>query len=148
MDDTYRTGTLAHVGSFAEVVTPGAAAILTSNASFTMPQEVSLICKMQQDLAKEAAVRFDFEKKWRASSDEKRREVILEGIYRTMSIQTMEDRRKWCPDSTLDHMASENGETYLRMLKSLLLSPSRCKSRIPSWTGFSHSVPQTKEYLR
>ena len=78
---------------------------------------------MQQDLAKEAAVRFaeeNFEKKWRALSNEERRKFIMEGIYRTMCIPDMEERRKWCPDSTLNHLASENGETYLRTLKALL----------------------------
>lgn len=142
MDKNYRTGALARVRSFAEVVPPEAAAMLgSSSALFTMQQEVNLICGMQLDLAKEAAVRFaedDFEKKWRALSNDKRREVIMEGIYRTMCIPDMEDRRKWCPDSTLNHMASGNGETYLHMRKSLL--PGDINTPITEPKQISHTV--------
>ncbi|THG94642.1 hypothetical protein EW026_g6866 [Hermanssonia centrifuga] len=32
----------------------------------------------------------------------------------------MEDRRRWCPDSTSKYLASQNGDAFLRMLKGLL----------------------------
>ncbi|GJE88215.1 zinc finger MYND domain-containing protein [Phanerochaete sordida] len=92
---------------------------------FAAEYEEFLICKLQHDIAKEAARRFaedGFENAWRALPDDRRREVILEGIYRTMRIPDMEERRKWCPDSSLQTLAARGGEGYLRVLKCLLPS--------------------------
>lgn len=74
----------------------------------------------------------DLEKKWLALSNEKWHEVVLEGIYQMMSLPTMEGSWKWCPDSTLKHLASDNGKTYLRMLKTLLLAYLSVSSTEPT----------------
>lgn len=142
LDKNYRTGPLARLPGLATVVPPGAATAFTSDATLMqMQQEVTLICKMQHDLAKAAARRFaedDFEAKWKAQSDEKRREVIMEGIYRTMCLPDMEDRRQWCPDSTLKHLSSANGDAYLRMLKTLL--PADLEAQLTEPKQIPHPV--------
>ncbi|EKM56191.1 uncharacterized protein PHACADRAFT_122440 [Phanerochaete carnosa HHB-10118-sp] len=100
----------------------------TANADhviFAAEYEASCICKLQHDIAREATKRFaenDFENAWKALSDDRRQEIVLEGIYRTMCIPDMEERRKYCPDSSLENLTSRGGEEYLRMLKCLLPS--------------------------
>ncbi|KAF7794721.1 hypothetical protein EIP86_005859 [Pleurotus ostreatoroseus] len=99
------------------------------------------ICDLQQDLAKEAARRFaenDFENAWLSQSQDKRREVVMEGIYRTMCIPAMETRRKFCPDSTLSHLTSKQGRTYIDMLRTVLPSNIGANSTEP--LHFPHPI--------
>lgn len=66
---------------------------------------------------------FNFEQKWRASTQDKREEVILEGIVRSFdTVLEMNMKRTWCPDSSLKHLAAQDGDVYIRMLKALLPS--------------------------
>ena len=142
MDKNFRKGGFARIRHLSEIMpTEVIAHMGDSSVIYTMQQEVDVICRMQQDLAKEAAMRFaeeNFEQKWRALSNEERRKFIMEGIYRTMCIPDMEERRKWCPDSTLTHLASENGETYLRTLKALL--PADIRAPITEPKQLPHPV--------
>lgn len=97
----------------------------SDNVLFSIEHEASLICQLQHDIAKEAAKRFaqdDFEGAWKDLSADRRQEVVLEGIYRTMRIPDMEERRKWCPDSSLQNLTSRDGDEYLHVLKCLLPS--------------------------
>ena len=74
---------------------------------FGIEYEESLICKLQHDIGVEAAKRCaedGFEDAWRALPDDRRRELVLEGIYRTLCIPDMDERRKWCPDSSLESL--------------------------------------------
>lgn len=144
MDKNYKPdGVLARLsGSLATVMNPDEVSLFASDRILMeMQQEVRLICKMQEDLAKQVAIRSaeeDFEGKWRSLSNQKRREVVLEGIYRTMCIPDMEERRKWCPDSTLKYLTSSNGEAYLRVLKALL--PANLGTRTTEPIQVSHPV--------
>ncbi|KAF7794720.1 hypothetical protein EIP86_005858 [Pleurotus ostreatoroseus] len=115
----------------------------------SVPDEVALslyehvrsICELQRDLGKEAALRFaedDFENEWLSVSQEKRREVILEGIVRTMCIPDMEERRRLCPDSTLTYLASREGMAYLDMLKTAL--PIDLDTPITEPVQFPHPI--------
>ena len=120
----YVKGRLASLSSLAVITAPAAVSKLATDTMLVqLAHEARLICNMQNDLAQEAVEKFaqeDFEKHWLGLPDEKRREFILEGICRSMVVGDMEDRRRWCPDSTLNNLASDGGSTYIKMLKTLL----------------------------
>lgn len=81
------------------------------------------VCALQQALGRDfAAISMlsEFKGPWLAASDEHRRNITLEGICRAMADDDLHLARMWCPDSTLDHLTSEHGETYLRLLHLLL----------------------------
>lgn len=85
--------------------------------------EVRLLCQLQHDLARGFARRSAeerFEARWKDAAPDKRQEAILEGLVRTMAIPDMEERRKWCPDSTLETLNGHEGEGFLRVIRSLM----------------------------
>ena len=95
----------------------------SDSALFSMKQQEALVCRLQHNIAKEAASRFardNFEGAWKALAQDKRQEIVLEGIYRTMCIPSLDVGREWCPDSSMQHLASRGGEEYLRMLRFLM----------------------------
>ncbi|KIP03873.1 hypothetical protein PHLGIDRAFT_218055 [Phlebiopsis gigantea 11061_1 CR5-6] len=106
-----------------------------------LEHEVALLCQLQQDMARAAAIQFseqNFEEGWKGLSRSKREEVVLEGIYRTMRLPDMEERRQWCPDSTLNNLASRGGEEYLRILRGLM--PETLHTRLTEPHHISHAV--------
>ncbi|KAF7794717.1 hypothetical protein EIP86_005855 [Pleurotus ostreatoroseus] len=143
-DRSYVTGGLAH--SFAPsiaAITPAALVAHMDNdgSIIQMQREQRSICRLQEDLVREAAARFagdDLENKWLSTPDARRREIILEGIYKTMCLPDMENRRKWCPESTLHHLASNNGKTYIDLLKAYL--PADLSVSINDPIQIPHSV--------
>lgn len=113
----------------------------TDSNLLALEQLERALCELQQRLAHEAAIEcanLDFESRWRALSAEKREEVVLEGIYRTMRVAGNESRRQWCPDSTLSHLASQDGEEYLRMLRCLV--PDNLDARIVEPIQIPHAI--------
>lgn len=62
----------------------------------------------------------NFEGRWRELNPDKRRDVVLEGVFQTCAEPFMEYYRGLCPDSTVKHLSSNGGETYLAMLKLFL----------------------------
>lgn len=116
---------LSRLKSISDMFPPGSVRPLGDETVVQSDLQHKLICELQQDLAKAAALRFSedhFEQEWMNAPSERRREIVLRGIYRSMCIPDMEERRKWCPDSTMRHLTSDGGRTYIRMLKSLLPS--------------------------
>lgn len=63
-----------------------------------------------------------FEAKWRSLSSAEREKTVLEGVYETCCVPFLEAVRMVCPDSTVRHLCSRNGETYLDMLKAFVRS--------------------------
>ena len=45
---------------------------------------------------------------------------MLEGICRAMRTEAFIPGRRYCPDSTLENLASMRGETYLKCLRQIL----------------------------
>ncbi|THG94640.1 hypothetical protein EW026_g6868 [Hermanssonia centrifuga] len=110
----------ARLPSMATVIPTGA---YSDETLLHMLLETRLICDLQRDLAKWASRRFaedGFERRWKALAAGDRKNVVLEGIYRTMCLPDMEDRRNLCPDSTSEYLNSQNGDAFLRMLKEFL----------------------------
>ncbi|PSR79185.1 hypothetical protein PHLCEN_2v7156 [Hermanssonia centrifuga] len=123
LEDTWKI--YARLPSMATVIPTGAAAqLINSDETFLyMLEETRMICGLQQDLAKWASRRFaedGFERRWKALAAGDRKNVILEGLYRTMCLPDMDDRRNFCPDSTSEYLTSQNGDAFLRMLKEFL----------------------------
>jgi hypothetical protein len=89
--------------------------------------ETKVLMQLQRILSNAAIQTLaDFEARWRALSDQARRERILDGICcfmrSGMEVETETDRRM-CPESSLEHLASAGGETFLTVLRSLLIPP-------------------------
>lgn len=129
-------------GSISTLLPPDTISILgTENSLISLERETGLLCRLQQDMAEEVATQCaeeDFERKWKDLSPKKREEFVLEGIYRTMQIPDMEERRKWCPDSSLKNLTSRGGDEYLRILRSLL--PDDLNTRISEPNHVSHPI--------
>lgn len=136
---TEPTGEFTHLGIYTPPGAPKAKSL--DDVALSLYDHVNHICKSQEILAQDAAEHFarsDFENSWRSATDEKRREAILEGICKTMRCPYMDKRRHWCPDSTLSNLASENGETYIRMLKTAL--PADLDAPIIEPAHFPHPI--------
>ncbi len=89
-----------------------------------LDKETREICQLQTELAQVVVQKFvhdDFEQKWKNLGSERQAELILEGIYRaSCAAAWLETKRGLCPDITLRSLASNHGEGYLRMLRSIL----------------------------
>lgn len=72
----------------------------------------------------------DFERKWKALTPQKRKQLVLDGIHRAMLIPDMSTKRKFCPDTTWEYLISRGGDGFLRMLKALI--PADIKNPIPA----------------
>lgn len=98
------------------------------------------ICTLQQDMAKIAVERFnydDFEQKWRDTPFDRREELILEGIFRTCCAgPEMEERREWCPEITLKALQKDSTGGFIDLLKELL--PANVDSEIIEPKHLSH----------
>ena len=102
---------LANIG---DRTSPGEAKIHISDANLlNMHAVISQVCHCQNDFAMAVAHRAlssDYEHDWLALSDSRRREIVLEGICRAMRTETLIPGRCYCPDSTLENLASAHGE--------------------------------------
>lgn len=81
------------------------------------------LVSLQSSFATAAAQAFamcNFESRWRETSQDSRRHFILQGICNALSTPDADVDRPWCPDSTLTHLSSRNGEALIDMMKSLI----------------------------
>ncbi|KAK0215001.1 hypothetical protein IW262DRAFT_256649 [Armillaria fumosa] len=82
------------------------------------------VCTLQRDLVKAVVPAFaheGFEEKWRALTQKRREELVLEGLYVTSCAgPDMEDRRRWCPEMTVETLAGNNDKDLIQLLKLLL----------------------------
>lgn len=69
--------------------------------------------------ANRAFILDNFELKWLALAPRKRREIVFEGLVCSMSSEA-DTERIWCPDSTVTHLTSRNGQTYLDMMRAII----------------------------
>lgn len=126
LEKVYLTGGFAvHPNdTLASVETAASVAWFNSDGTLmAMQYQQRFICQLQQDLGRETAARFaedGLEREWLASTHDRRCTVVLEGIYRAMSIVGMEGRRRLCPESTLHHLTSCGGRAYLDLLKACI----------------------------
>ncbi|KAK0188438.1 hypothetical protein F5146DRAFT_1122637 [Armillaria mellea] len=75
------------------------------------------IYTLQRDLVKAVVPAFaheGFEEKWRALTQKRREELVLEGL------PDMEDRRRWCPEMTVKGLAGNSDKDLIQLLKLLL----------------------------
>jgi hypothetical protein len=98
----------------------------TSGHLLQQEQKTREICTLQSDIARAvvpAYVSDGFEYRWKALPLQRRRELVLEGLYRASCVAWLEDRRGLCPDITLSSLcANEDNDEYLRLLKAILPS--------------------------
>ncbi|KAH8809580.1 hypothetical protein DL96DRAFT_1821847 [Flagelloscypha sp. PMI_526] len=83
------------------------------------------ICDLQLDLTKMAIRRFaerDMENQWICSTEDRRTELILEGLVRTCEATSeFEPRRGLCPETTVARLNRDSGAGYLDLLRAHLL---------------------------
>ena len=107
-----------------------------------LAKQTRSICILQQDIRNYALPRLatdDFEGKWKELNSNRRKEVLLEALYKTSCAgPDMEDYRKWCPEMTLPSLSAENGRLFIDMLKKIITDdPTRQRTEPIS---FSHSM--------
>ena len=131
-------GTLTGLSTLAGHVSPETVAWCDTPQSFT---EIELrtrgVCELQEKLFAEAQVddpgKGRVETYWPTLPDALRKAYILEGISRTLDLnEEFVEGRKWCPESSLKYLASDNGNTYLNVLRQL----------IPTTLTTPHVVPR------
>lgn len=89
-------------------------------------QQRRVLCRSQEEFLRNIAGAFaelGFLHAWRDLSQARREDIILAGIIRAFdTCMFMDLRRGWCPDSSLKHLAAQDGEVYIKILQDLLPS--------------------------
>ncbi|KAK0455202.1 uncharacterized protein EV420DRAFT_1765639 [Desarmillaria tabescens] len=82
------------------------------------------ICILQRDLAEAAVTGLsndNLEERWRSLSQQRREELVLEGLYVTSRVPNgMEAWRLWCPEMTVATLSGTNDRDFFHLLKMLL----------------------------
>ena len=82
------------------------------------------ICTLQRDLFEFAAERFvldDLEQKWQDLTQNRREELVLEGIWRAAHVgPDLESYREWCPDITVKNLAGNTTNGFLQLVQRLM----------------------------
>ncbi|KAG7453169.1 uncharacterized protein BT62DRAFT_990096 [Guyanagaster necrorhizus] len=82
------------------------------------------ICLLQRDLAQAAVTGLsndNLEERWRSLSQQRREELVLEGLYVTACVPNgMENWRLWCPEMTVAGLSGTNDRDFIHLLKMLL----------------------------
>lgn len=112
-------------GSFSDMCPPEMVHMFASDFSLVLvAQNKQHLCGLQSSFTKrvaKACALEDFENGWREMPRVLRDDVILQAICRVMEPLNTDIERIWCPDSTVSHLSSNNGETFLTMMKQLLV---------------------------
>ncbi|KAK0441304.1 hypothetical protein EV421DRAFT_2036342 [Armillaria borealis] len=82
------------------------------------------MCLLQRDLAQAAVTGLsndNLEERWRSLSQQRREELVLEGLYVTACVPNgMENWRLWCPEMTVATLSGTNDRNFIHLLKMLL----------------------------
>ncbi|KAK0227718.1 hypothetical protein IW262DRAFT_1346928 [Armillaria fumosa] len=82
------------------------------------------MCLLQRDLAQAAVAGLsndNLEERWRSLSQQRREELVLEGLYVTACVPNgMEGWRLWCPEMTVATLSGTNDRDFIYLLKMLL----------------------------
>lgn len=92
----------------------------SEEALFDLQRYIATVCTGQNQLANDLAMKSvydDFEKRWKGATEKERHNAVLTGICRAMEAGTRNLPRMLCPESTLENLTTENGETYLKYLR-------------------------------
>jgi hypothetical protein len=107
-----------------DTLSAGEISLLRANGSQTSMNVIAKtkeICALQQDLVQLAVRSFgydDLEAKWKAFTQAKREELVLEGLYvASCAGPDMEDRRRWCPEMTVQNLAGHGKNGFINLLK-------------------------------
>jgi hypothetical protein len=117
------------------------------------------LCVFQKRLTVQAARWFaqdDLESKWLGSGTSVRQEHLLEGIVQTCSLdcRTREHHRVMCDEVMLPYLLKDNGQGFLRLLRSVMIEGSSSvpsspvflpNSRFERMMGQGHSQLSEKE---
>jgi hypothetical protein len=81
------------------------------------------VVKLQDDLCTSALRGWggdDFQNKWKSLPQQRREDIIIEGIYRASCAGPLEKYRGLCPEITLRALSANNGQKYLDLVKTFL----------------------------
>ncbi|KAK0473956.1 hypothetical protein IW261DRAFT_1569324 [Armillaria novae-zelandiae] len=82
------------------------------------------MCLLQRDLGQAAVTGLsndNLEERWRSLSQQRREELVLEGLYVTACVTNgMESWRVWCPEMTIATLSGTNDRDFIHLLKMLL----------------------------
>ncbi|KDR68267.1 hypothetical protein GALMADRAFT_146498 [Galerina marginata CBS 339.88] len=97
------------------------------------------MCKLQGDLVRLALERMNsdnFEQRWKESTQERREDFVLEGLYKACCVPEMERQRGWCPEMTVWNLAGNGGQSYIDLLMKFV--PNNMGVKITEPTLISH----------
>ncbi|KAJ7065735.1 hypothetical protein C8F01DRAFT_751581 [Mycena amicta] len=84
-----------------------------------------------------------FEAEWAAWGQDKRAEIVLEGLYRGACQATHDNSRSWCPEMTIAGLTGDGVYGLISMLKAILAHDSG-NSRARSLFFFSHPCVESE----
>ncbi|KAJ6493006.1 hypothetical protein C8R45DRAFT_181716 [Mycena sanguinolenta] len=91
--------------------------------------------------ALEDVVYGNFEADWAALDTKKKREIVLEGLYRGACAAPREDSRVSCPEMTVAGLAGDGKYSFLSLLKRLIAHDPTGNNRVKELFLFSHPYP-------
>lgn len=90
----------------------------------SMETQSKELCTLQKDLAGLVAGKREadhFDSKWLSMSPETRAEYILKGlVISSGAVADMEERRQWCPETTISFLQRDGGQGFLDLLNTIL----------------------------
>lgn len=94
--------------------------LLSQSVLAGLELERKQLCTLQFDLAELVYAKEDFESRWLGMSPETRRENILQGLVLTCgAVVDMEERRAWCPETTMKYLERDHGKGFLNLLVTM-----------------------------
>ncbi|EKM48912.1 uncharacterized protein PHACADRAFT_154854 [Phanerochaete carnosa HHB-10118-sp] len=117
---------LPESGSLSRLIRSSSISLLNSDHSVMFTEQVATnLMGTQVKLSVMAAQVWEsFEVDWKRASDARRRACIEKGVYcsaLSAPPSQAETERKWCPETSVNHLASDGGQGYLNLVMTLTL---------------------------
>lgn len=94
----------------------------------SMEEQRKELCILQKDLTGLVAGKREadhFDSKWLSMSPETRAEHILKGlVISSGAVADMDERRQWCPETTISFLQGDGGKRFLDLLNAVLDTPN------------------------
>ncbi|KAG8905483.1 hypothetical protein FRB99_008879 [Tulasnella sp. 403] len=93
--------------------------LMSQSSLSSLEGERKSTCTLQYDLAELVAAKREedfFDSKWVSMSPETRQDHLLKALVVCCNVPDMEDRRFWCPETTLEFLQRNSGQGFLTLL--------------------------------
>ncbi|KAJ6467066.1 hypothetical protein C8R47DRAFT_1078783 [Mycena vitilis] len=83
-----------------------------------------------------------FDSDWKALGVERKRELVLEGLYRGSCISPRENSRVFCPELTIDGLIGDGEYCLINLLKRIIAHDPTGNRRVKELFLYSHPYPE------